>query len=48
MFKDPVCIMMVDENKTKFMSESRDGKKVYLCPAACKNQFEANPAKYGY
>ena len=48
MFKDPVCNMMVDENKTKFVSESGDGRKVYLCSAACKNQFETNPAKYGY
>jgi YHS domain-containing protein len=48
MFKDPVCNMMVDENKTKFVSESDGGRKVYLCSAACKSQFEANPAKYGY
>lgn len=48
MFKDPVCNMMVDESKTKFVSESSDGKKVYLCSAACKKQFETNPAKYGY
>jgi YHS domain-containing protein len=48
MFKDPVCNMMVDEKKTKFVSESGDGRKVYLCSAACKSQFEGNPAKYGY
>jgi P-type Cu+ transporter len=47
MFKDPVCNMMVDEKKTKFVSES-DGRKVYLCSATCKSQFEANPSKYGY
>jgi YHS domain-containing protein len=47
MFKDPVCKMMVDENKAKFVSESR-GRKVYLCSATCKSQFEANPSKYGY
>jgi YHS domain-containing protein len=39
--------MMIDENKTKFVSES-GGRKVYLCSAACKSQFEANPSKYGY
>jgi Cu+-exporting ATPase len=48
MFKDPVCNMMVDEKKTKFVSESADGRKVYLCSAACKSQFEVNPSKYGY
>ena len=46
MFKDPVCNMMVDE-KAKFMSES-GGKKIYLCSAACKNQFDSNPKKFGY
>jgi YHS domain-containing protein len=29
------------------VSES-GGRKVYLCSAACKSQFEANPSKYGY
>ncbi|HEX2106253.1 MAG TPA: hypothetical protein VHF28_00845 [Nitrososphaera sp.] len=48
MFKDPVCNMMVDEKKAKFVSESDDGRKVYLCSSACKSQFEANPSKYGY
>jgi Cu+-exporting ATPase len=47
MFKDPVCNMMVDEKKTKFVSEF-GGRKLYLCSAVCKNQFEANPSKYGY
>jgi hypothetical protein len=23
-------------------------EKVYLCSAACKQQFDANPRKYGY
>ena len=43
MFKDPVCNMIVDENKTKFVSESGDGRKVYLRSTACKNQLESNP-----
>jgi YHS domain-containing protein len=47
MFKDPVCNMMVDEKKTKVVSESGGGRKVYLCSAACKSQFEANPSKHG-
>jgi YHS domain-containing protein len=46
MFKDPVCNMMVDEKKTKFVSEA-GGKKIYLCSGACKAQFDANPKKYG-
>jgi YHS domain-containing protein len=36
--------MMVDEKKAKFVSESGGGRKVYLCSAACKSQFEGNPA----
>jgi YHS domain-containing protein len=47
MFKDPVCNMMVDDKKARFVSESDDGRMVYLCSAACKSQFEANPRKYG-
>ena len=47
MFKDPVCNMMVDEKKAKFVSES-GGKKIYFCSAACKSQFDANPKKFGY
>lgn len=47
MFKDPVCNMMVDEKTAKFASES-GGKKIYLCSAACKSQFDANLEKYGY
>ena len=47
MFKDPVCNMMVDETKTKFISEA-DGEKVYLCSAMCKTEFDSDPSKYGY
>ena len=47
MFKDPVCKMMVDEKSARFVSEAQ-GKKVYLCSAACKSQFDSNPGKYGY
>lgn len=47
MFEDPVCDMMVDENKTKFISEV-GGKKVYLCSAMCKSEFDSDPTKYGY
>ncbi len=47
MFKDPVCNMMVDEKNAKFVSEYKE-KKIYLCSAACKSQFDKNPSKYGY
>jgi Cu+-exporting ATPase len=47
MFKDPVCGMMIDEKTAKHVSEVRGGKKVYLCSAACKSQFDSNPSKYG-
>jgi len=47
MFKDPVCNMMVDEKKTKFISEV-GGKKIFLCSATCKSAFDGNPTKYGY
>ena len=47
MFKDPVCNMMVDENKAQHISEV-NGQKVYLCSAQCKSQFDQNPSKYGY
>ena len=47
MFKDPVCNMMVDEKKAKFISEA-GGKKVYLCSEMCKSEFEENPSGYGY
>jgi YHS domain-containing protein len=47
MFKDPVYKMMVDEVTSKHILEIA-GKKVYLCSAACKSQFDANSNKYGY
>jgi len=47
MAKDPVCNMNVDEKKAKYTSEI-DGNKIYLCSAACKQQLEQNPSKYGY
>jgi len=46
-FEDPVCNMMVDENRTKFISEA-GGKKVYLCSSMCKSEFDSDPSKYGY
>lgn len=46
-FKDPVCNMMVDEKSAKFISEA-GGKKVYLCSAMCKSEFDSDPSKYRY
>ena len=40
-------MMVVDEKKARFVSESDEVRRVYLCSAACKSQFEANPRKYG-
>ncbi|HZA71203.1 MAG TPA: YHS domain-containing protein [Nitrososphaeraceae archaeon] len=45
--KDPVCNMMVDEKTTKYTSDV-NGEKVYLCSAACKNQFDQNTESYGH
>lgn len=47
MFKDPVCKMMVDEKKVKFVSEV-GGKKVYLSFAMYKGEFDTNLKKYGH
>jgi YHS domain-containing protein len=47
MFKDPVCKMMIDEKTAQHVSEA-GGRKVYLCSAACKTQFEANLKEFGY
>jgi YHS domain-containing protein len=45
MLKQPVCKMMVDENKARYVSEA-EGKKEYLCSAACKLQFDVNPKRH--
>ena len=47
MAKDPVSNMNVDEKTAKHVSEI-NGNQVYLCSAACKQQFEQNPGKCGY
>ena len=47
MMKDPICGMMVDEKKTKLVSE-HEGKKFYFCNAGCKAKFDSNPHKYGH
>ncbi|MFQ5969850.1 MAG: YHS domain-containing protein [Nitrososphaerales archaeon] len=47
MFKDPICGMDVDANKTKFVSEL-EGKKFYFCSEPCKASFDKDPHKYAY
>jgi len=43
--KDPVCGMMVDEKKTKFIS-NYEGKSFYFCSAACRTSFDKDPRRY--
>jgi P-type Cu+ transporter len=45
--KDPVCKMIVDEKKTKLVSE-HDGRAFYFCSAACKASFDKDPHRYGH
>lgn len=42
---DPVCLMVVEKDKTTHVLE-HDGQKDYFCSAECKREFEANRAKY--
>lgn len=42
---DPVCLMVVEKDKTAHVLE-HDGQKDYFCSAECKREFEANRAKY--
>ena len=45
--KDPICGMMVDENKAKFRSE-HEGRTFYFCSAGCKTKFDSDPHRYGH
>ncbi|HXY82586.1 MAG TPA: YHS domain-containing protein [Candidatus Saccharimonadales bacterium] len=45
MATDPICKMSVSENQAKYASVWSD-KKYYFCSAACKHEFDNNPAKY--
>ena len=42
---DPVCLMLVEKDKTVHVLE-HDGQKDYFCSAECKREFEANRSKY--
>jgi len=43
--KDPVCGMTIDPAKATGQSNYR-GHTYYFCSTSCKEQFDANPAKY--
>ena len=43
--KDPVCGMAIEAAKAAGAS-SHEGKLYYFCAEACKQQFDADPAKY--
>lgn len=43
---DPICGMMVDEEKTKLKSE-HEGETFYFCSTNCKSTFDRDPHKYG-
>jgi YHS domain-containing protein len=45
MAKDPICGMMVDEERAKFKTDY-DGKTFYFCAASCKATFDKAPAKF--
>ena len=45
MTKDPVCGMMVDEEKAAATSEYK-GKTYYFCAKGCKVAFDKEPEKY--
>ncbi len=45
MAKDPVCGMMVDENKAAAKAE-HNGTIYYFCSPGCKTSFEQDPDKY--
>jgi xanthine dehydrogenase accessory factor len=43
--RDPICGMMVDTGKSKYKSEYQ-GTWFYFCCTACKQKFEADPARH--
>lgn len=45
-FKDPVCGMMVDEERTQFETEL-NGRNFYFCCGSCKKAFDKDPFRYG-
>jgi len=45
MAKDPICGMMVDEQKAAATS-SYKGQTYYFCAKVCKENFDKDPEKY--
>ncbi len=45
MAKDPVCQMMVDENRAAATAVYQ-GVTYYFCAGGCKRAFEQSPEKY--
>lgn len=45
MMKDPVCGMMVDEERASFRSEY-EGRRFYFCCKSCKEAFDKDPKKF--
>ena len=43
--KDPVCGMDIDPKDAAATSE-HEGATIYFCAVGCKEQFDAEPAKY--
>ena len=43
--KDPVCGMIVSEEKAPFSSEYGE-KTFYFCGLGCKRRFDKDPEKY--
>jgi membrane fusion protein, copper/silver efflux system len=44
--KDPVCGMDVDPKAANTLKIKLGGKTYYFCSEKCRNDFQANPAKY--
>jgi YHS domain-containing protein len=45
MAKDPVCGMMVDEARAR-SSSAHGGRTYFFCAPACKQRFDADPARF--
>jgi YHS domain-containing protein len=45
--KDLVCGMIVDEKKTKLVS-NYEGKSFYFCSTACKTSFDRDPRRFAH
>ena len=48
MSKDPICNMVVDENKAKAAGRTSEfqGQTYYFCADSCKRKFDKEPERY--